>query len=81
MTGDELERADMRRTIRLIYETAIGSAGCCLHVVVDDRNYHDTAVQVCVDQAEATGHLMCKTVAQFLLQLTRDERRAFLRHS
>jgi len=79
MTGDELERIDIRRTIDRIYNTAAGGAGCCLHVVVEDGNYDDSAVEVCIRDAQATGHIMCQTVADFLRRLTRDERRAFLR--
>lgn len=81
MTGDDLERLDIRRTIDRIYETEAGSAGCCLHVVVEDGNYGDSAVEVCITDAHARGHLMCQMVADFLRKMTPGERRAFLRRA
>lgn len=79
MTGAELERQDVRRTIKLIYQTEYGAAGCCLHIITDDRNYDDESAEVCVRQAEGSRHLMCLMVARFLRRLTREERRSFLR--
>jgi hypothetical protein len=79
VTGDELERKDVRATIDRIYQTKQGAAGCCLHVVVDDGNYHEGAVDVVVEAAQKSGHLMCQLVARFLQRLTPEERRSFLR--
>jgi len=69
----------MRATIDRIYETERGAAGCCLHVVTDDHNVTDSAVDVIVAAAASSGHLMCQAVALFLTSLTVDERRSFLR--
>lgn len=79
MTGDQLERQDVRRTIDRIYQTEKGAAGCCLHIVTDDRNYDDRSVEVCAEDAAKSGHIMCQLVARFLQRLTPEERRSFLR--
>jgi hypothetical protein len=79
VTGAQLERRDIRATIRRIYETERGAAGCCLHIITDDGNYDDQAVTICLQQAEESGHIMCRTVARFLEHMTQSERRRFLR--
>jgi hypothetical protein len=79
VTGSRAQWRAARQIIACIYGAPAGSAGCCLHVVTDDRNYDDAAADVCVRQAEAAGHPGCQAAARFLRRLTPAERRTFLR--
>jgi hypothetical protein len=71
--------AGARETIRAIYDSPGGGAGCCLHIIVDDGNTTDSSVEVCLAEAKKQQHPMCDMVAVFLGTLTRAQRRAFLR--
>lgn len=55
--------------------------GCCLHVVLDDENVYDSAVQECIREAERSGHQDCLLLAQLLLCSTIETRLAVVRHA
>ena len=48
------------------------SAGCCLHVVIDDGNLGDDTIRYCLGVAE---HDDCRALAAMLLQMTPTQRR------
>ncbi len=48
------------------------SAGCCLHVVLDDRNVRDCFVDSCIENAV---HDECKQIAIKLRQMSTTQRR------
>lgn len=48
------------------------SAGCCLHVVIDDGNLRDCSVRYALAEAE---HEDCKALAAILLRMSPTQRR------
>ncbi len=48
--------ADVMPIVQRIYEH---TAGCCLHIVVDDGNIRDCDVASCLEQAKTRGHEDC----------------------
>lgn len=48
------------------------SAGCCLHVVIDDGNLGNSTIASCLADAE---HDDCRALAAMLLQMTMTQRR------
>jgi len=48
------------------------SAGCCLHVVIDDGNLGDATVRRALDHAE---HDDCRALASMLLLMSPTQRR------
>lgn len=50
------------------------SAGCCLHIVLDDGNVQDHSVQFCAEKAKQVGHLQCFALANRLLKMTKTQR-------
>jgi len=50
------------------------SAGCCLHLAVDDGNLDDDSVQFCYGYASAKEHDDCVAVARLLCAMTEEER-------
>jgi hypothetical protein len=67
----------MRGVERAIY--ARHFAGCCMHVVCDDGNTGDFAVEVCRKDAAKAKHDDCAKLGAFLSTLTRVQRRSYLR--
>jgi len=67
--------ASVRAAIRDIYARPAGAAGCCLHLVTDDRNFDDGAIRLCLEQANRRRHAVCAYVAQFYLDAPRATRR------
>lgn len=51
------------------------SAGCCLHIVLDEGNIDDGSVQFCIDHAAEQGHDACKKLAELLLKMSKTQRR------
>lgn len=64
---------DMLPVCRLLY--AEHSAGCCLHIVLDDYNVEDHSVEFCIEHAEAAGHPFCASLARALRSMSRTQRR------
>jgi hypothetical protein len=48
------------------------SAGCCLHVVIDDGNLDDACLRLCLQDAE---HDDCRALAAMLLRMSPTQRR------
>lgn len=57
-----------------LYRSTGGSAGCCLHVVLEDTNLDDASVLFCVDWAAKAGHEHCHALAGMLLRMSRTQR-------
>lgn len=62
---------------RRIYERA--PTGCCLHVVLDDRNERNDDVRFCLEQARAAFthdpvHRQCVELAELMLAMTPEQR-------
>lgn len=50
------------------------SAGCCLHIVLDDGNLEDSSVEFCEGFAREQGHAECQRLARLLGQMTWTQR-------
>jgi hypothetical protein len=53
---------------------ARNSAGCCLHIVLDDGNVRDSDVDCCIESARKKGHADCETLALLLRKMSRTQR-------
>lgn len=73
--GDERNTVNLGKWHELLYQEA--SAGCCLHVVVDDGNIDDASVNFCVEYAEREGHTFCRNLGRMIQQLPVSERILF----
>lgn len=51
------------------------SAGCCLHLALDDGNIEDSSVDFCIRAAAENGHAECESFARRYRTLTRTQRR------
>lgn len=49
-------------------------AGCCLHIVLDDGNIHDSNIEFCIKYAIEEGHPECEALARRLLLMSRTQR-------
>jgi hypothetical protein len=63
----------VRSAIWTLYEW--NAAGCCLHVVIDDRNFDDASIRHALELANQRRHAVCAYVAQFFLDAPRAQRR------
>lgn len=50
------------------------SAGCCLHIVLDDINTDDSSVALCWTTALEENHEDCRRAASYLADLAPHER-------
>ncbi len=64
----------LRPLIHAIYAKPMGGAGCCLHIVTDDRNVDDGSVDHCIESARERGHDDCLEAAQMLRQMSKTQR-------
>ena len=48
--------------------------GCCLHIVLDDRNIEDKSVLSCIDTARVRNHKDCLALALMVLNLSKTQR-------
>ncbi len=64
---------EVRPLVRALH--ARHSAGCCLHVVLDDGNIDDRSVRFCLDNAK---HVDCKELASILMDMSRTQRKKLL---
>lgn len=53
------------------------SAGCCLHIVMDDRNLRDGDVDFCIEEATRNSHADCTAVAVVMRVMSKTQRRRF----
>jgi hypothetical protein len=60
--------------VRALYRSREGGAGCCLHVVLDDNNIDDAAINFCIQYARDQQHPRCLELALLLRQMTRTQR-------
>jgi len=58
--------------LRSIY--ARHSAGCCLHILLDDGNVRQADAEFCLAQARDRGHADCLAAAELLVRMTRTQR-------
>ncbi len=65
--------------VRALYARPGGSAGCCLHILLDDHNVDDRSAKFCLDYAREMGHADCILLAEHLLRMSRTQRSARLR--
>lgn len=49
------------------------AAGCCLHVVTDDRNLERSNVEFVLDWARRAGHPDCVAAAEMMQRMTRSQ--------
>lgn len=66
---------DVLPLVRALYLRPGGSVGCCLHIVLDDRNLDNSSVDFCVQQAREHSHADCESLALMLRQMTITQRR------
>lgn len=59
--------------VRALYDRH--SAGCCLHVVLDDGNVADAFIPGAVELATELGHADCLELARLLKQMSPTQRR------
>jgi hypothetical protein len=59
--------------VRALYERH--EAGCCLHIVLDDYNVDDGAVDFCIGYARTAGHDECLRLAETLRRMSFTQRR------
>ncbi len=57
------------------YANPGGSAGCCLHIVLDDGNLGDEHVIYCVKVAKHKGHKDCEGLARILFCMSKTQRK------
>ena len=55
------------------------SAGCCLHVVLDDENLEDLHVDSCIEFAVKNHHSECELLARAIRQLNEEQRAQLLK--
>lgn len=55
--------------VKQLYDS--DSAGCCLHIVLDDGNVEDHSVQCCIDNAK---HDFCRDLAIILMKMSKTQR-------
>ena len=48
--------------------------GCCLHIVLDDCNVDDHAIQFCWEYAHKRGHVRCLRLAELLGKMSKRQR-------
>lgn len=59
--------------VKKLYERH--SAGCCLHVVLDDGNVEIDFVEFSLDVAKRNLHEECKQLAELLMSMSITQRR------
>jgi hypothetical protein len=67
-TLDECRRAHKLKT-DIYFRSA---AGCCWHVVLDDRNIEDSIVQWCAREAR---HIECRDIGPLILKMSITQRK------
>ena len=67
---DRPQVPDAMPLVHSIYERH--SAGCCMHIVLDDGNLEDGSIEFCRGIAE---HDDCRRLADMMLQMTMSQRR------
>ena len=50
------------------------SAGCCMHVVLDDQNFEYSCVATCLAFAVENDCAECRRLAEIMSAMTEDER-------
>lgn len=63
---------DLESVVRRIYSKS--PVGCCMHIVLDDYNTHDTDLSFCLGLATARGHADCIAAAHALGRADEAER-------
>jgi hypothetical protein len=58
----------------IVLHEDVAPAGCCLHVVVDDKNLDDSSVDFCIEWAKKAGHGFCEKVGNIIRNMSREER-------
>ncbi len=58
--------------VRALYRR--NGAGCCLHIVLDDSNIHDSHVDFCIAQASASNHDDCLELGRQLRLMSKTQR-------
>jgi hypothetical protein len=51
------------------------AVGCCLHILLDDGNVHDSDAAFCLEVAKKAGHQDCIEVATALVNASPTQRR------
>ena len=74
--GDEMSKPTVPEVLPLVNEIyKDNSAGCCLHVVLDDYNLSNYFVQSCIEDAKKIGHQKCAFLGEILLKMSTTQRR------
>ena len=76
--GTEQDKLRSRILKRLEQLWARSSAGCCLHIIVEDGNLLDAHVEFCIKKAMQQGHSECEALARDIRMLTESQRRVIL---
>lgn len=61
-------------SVRALYASPGGGAGCCLHIVLDDTNVDDDCVDYCIYYATENGHEQCLALARVLRRMSKTQR-------
>lgn len=65
---------NVRPLIKVYYQGRGSQCGCCNHIVLEDPNQEDSAVEHCIESAKENGHEDCEAVGRLLLRLSFTQR-------
>lgn len=61
--------------VRALLKREGGAVGCCLHLVLDEPNYENGAVEYVLKEAQHAGHADCIEIAEKMLLMSRTQRK------
>lgn len=64
---------DVLPLVKALYKR--NSAGCCLHVLLDDGNVGDSTAAYCLQYARDAGHHDCEELASKVVLMSATQRR------
>lgn len=71
LNPDRPKTTDLAPLILAVYQSPLGGAGCCLHVVTDDGNYE--CAEYALNYARERGHPECIRTAEMMTQMTESQ--------
>lgn len=77
MKNNRLEYTDLVPLVRWLYNYQGHSAGCCLHIVLDDGNWRDRDIKYCIEHACSQEHAL---LGAGLMMLSKTQRRKLARN-
>lgn len=61
--------------VEAVYARSADNSGCCLHVMVDDKNCGQDTADYCLKYAKQQGHEECIAAAEAMAQMSNTQRR------